>query len=176
MCAAAAGGGHIVILEWLREKGAKWDPRSCAEAAMRGHLDCLRWLIENECPQDDTTFFWGVKWGATSGCMALLEYLVDFRSELEDWEGRVGNRSFPSPEAQAWPPFLCGLLLGLLQIPAGLAVGASSPNPMPPPPPPSPRPPAAAAAAPRRAACARAATAAWVRGSTPPRSAPRRRR
>jgi len=44
---------------------------------MRGHLDCLRWLIENECPQDDTTFFWGVKWGATSGCMALLEYLVE---------------------------------------------------------------------------------------------------
>ena len=76
-CAAAAGGGHIVILEWLREKGAKWDPRSCAEAAMRGHLDCLRWLIENECPQDGTTFYWGVKWGATSGCKALLEYLVE---------------------------------------------------------------------------------------------------
>ena len=44
---------------------------------MRGHLDCLRWLIENECPQDDTTFYWGVKWGAASGCMALLEYLVE---------------------------------------------------------------------------------------------------
>jgi uncharacterized membrane protein YedE/YeeE len=55
----------------------------------------------------------------------LLEYLVDFRSELDDWEGSVDNRNFPSPEAQAWPPFLCGLLLGLLQIPAGLAVGDS---------------------------------------------------
>ena len=76
-CAAAAGGGHVPVLKWLREKGAKWDARSCAEAAMRGHLDCLRWLIENECPQDDTTFYWGVKWGATSGCMALLEYLVE---------------------------------------------------------------------------------------------------
>ena len=55
----------------------------------------------------------------------LLEHLVDFRSELEDWEGRDSRRSFPSPEAQAWPPFLCGMLLGLLQIPAGLAVGGS---------------------------------------------------
>ena len=44
---------------------------------MRGHLDCLRWLVENECPQDDTTFYWGVKWGATNGCMELLEYLVE---------------------------------------------------------------------------------------------------
>ena len=60
------------------------------------------------------------------------------------------------------------------RAPAGLAVGAS--NSRNPPPPPSPRPPAAAAAATRRAACARAATAAWVRGSTPPRTAPRRRR
>lgn len=57
----------------------------------------------------------------------LLEYLVDFRVELDEWEGGIGSEdvSFPSPKARAWPPFWCGALFGLLQIPAGLAVGDS---------------------------------------------------
>ena len=99
-CAGAAGGGHIPVLEWLRKKGAKWDARACAEAAMHGHLDCLRWLVDNKCPQDITTFYWGVRYACMErGSMKVLKYLVgqDCPWCTSPWSGEDGD------EDSVWP-------------------------------------------------------------------------
>mmetsp|Transcript_8248 Transcript_8248/g.17065 ORF Transcript_8248/g.17065 Transcript_8248/m.17065 type:complete len:84 (+) Transcript_8248:1-252(+) len=54
----AAMGGHLEVLQWLREEGSPWneytcyDEYTCEVAARGGHLELLRWTIENECPYD----------------------------------------------------------------------------------------------------------------------------
>jgi hypothetical protein len=47
VCAAAAAGGHVELLEWLHfEKNAPWDMTVVQAAVRGGHLTVLRWL----CP------------------------------------------------------------------------------------------------------------------------------
>ncbi len=54
---AAATGGHLKILQFLRSgpDPAAWDEDVSSEAA--GHLDCLKWLLTQDppCPCDDRT-------------------------------------------------------------------------------------------------------------------------
>lgn len=50
--AAAAEGGHLEVLEWLREQGCPWDASACAKAAEGGHLGVLQWARRNGCPWD----------------------------------------------------------------------------------------------------------------------------
>ena len=55
LCAYAAEGGHLAVLQWARSEGRPWDERTCAKAAMNGHLEILQWARANECPWNGTT-------------------------------------------------------------------------------------------------------------------------
>lgn len=49
--AAAASGGWLETLQWLRGQGCPWDWRTCFYARMNGRLEVLRWARENGCPE-----------------------------------------------------------------------------------------------------------------------------
>ncbi len=50
-CAWAADGGHLEVLEWARANGCDWDARTCTYAVQRGHLKVLEWARANGCPE-----------------------------------------------------------------------------------------------------------------------------
>ena len=72
-CAAAAKGGHLHVLQFLRsgQMNAKWNWKTPMKAAERGHLEVLRWAMENHCPVDPYTYHGA----ATYGHVHILEYL-----------------------------------------------------------------------------------------------------
>ena len=49
LCAAAAAGGHLALLQWLRQNGCSWDEGTCSCAASGGHLAVLQWARQNGC-------------------------------------------------------------------------------------------------------------------------------
>lgn len=51
-CDAAARGGHVVALQWLRAQHpcCPWYTRTCVAAAAGGHLDTLKWLRAQDPP------------------------------------------------------------------------------------------------------------------------------
>lgn len=51
-CAAAAQGGHLRTLQWLRENGCPWNSLTCRRAAEEGHLHVLQWARIHGCPWD----------------------------------------------------------------------------------------------------------------------------
>jgi len=73
---AAAGGGHIHMIEWLRSKGCTWSERACTMAAQEGHLHALQWLRERGCPWDEKVCARAmrnghlhiVEWARANGC------------------------------------------------------------------------------------------------------------
>ena len=50
-CAAAALGGCLEVLIWLRENNCPWDEKTCEEAARGGHLEVLKYARDNGCPE-----------------------------------------------------------------------------------------------------------------------------
>src|SRR4029079_513747 len=56
LCTAAAEGGHVEVLEWLRANGCPWDDYVCGHAAQAGQLGVLQWLRANDYPWDRFTF------------------------------------------------------------------------------------------------------------------------
>jgi hypothetical protein len=46
-CASAAEGGHLAVLQWLRDNGCPWDVCTCSHAAMSGNLAVLQWARAN---------------------------------------------------------------------------------------------------------------------------------
>ena len=48
-CTAAAGRGHLSLLQWLRAEGCAWDAQTCSRAAFGGHLEVLIWARQNGC-------------------------------------------------------------------------------------------------------------------------------
>ncbi|KAL6067975.1 Ankyrin repeat domain containing protein [Balamuthia mandrillaris] len=53
LCRRAAAGGHLQVLQWLREKKSPWDEATTAAAAKGGHLEVLKWAWQNGCPWDE---------------------------------------------------------------------------------------------------------------------------
>jgi hypothetical protein len=49
-CNAAARGGHLAVLQWLREHDCPWDWGTCVGAARAGQLEVLQWAREHGCP------------------------------------------------------------------------------------------------------------------------------
>ena len=48
---AAAGNGHLELLEYFNDKGFAWkNMYVCSEAAHGGHLDIIKWVLSNDCP------------------------------------------------------------------------------------------------------------------------------
>jgi len=76
-CEAAARGGRLRVLKWLRGRDCPWDWRTCAGAARGGHLKTLQWAREQGCPWDDATFYGAaankhkevMMWAVQNGCM-----------------------------------------------------------------------------------------------------------
>ena len=99
LCRAAAGGGHLEVLKYLRENGCRWDERTCHAAARGGHLEVLKYLHERGCPWDEMTC-WHAAWG---GHLEMLKYarangcpwdrancLYVSKGEVRDWIEQQG--------------------------------------------------------------------------------------
>lgn len=94
--AAAAGGGQLEALKWLRENGCLWDELTCKYAAGGGdigyahndmpndsgfpeqplvytsrHFEVLKWARDNGCPWDGHTMFSA----AARGDIELMSWL-----------------------------------------------------------------------------------------------------
>lgn len=55
LCQCAARGGHLAVLQWLRENGCPWGVRTCSCAAGGGHLAAPQWAPANGCPWSGST-------------------------------------------------------------------------------------------------------------------------
>ena len=72
-CAAAAEGGHLVTLQWLRSQGRAWNEGTCNAAAWNGHLEVLQWARIQGCPWSaDTSLI-----AAGRGHLEVLQFLLD---------------------------------------------------------------------------------------------------
>jgi len=49
-CYAAAVGGKLRVLKYLRGRGCPWGSETCRGAARYGHLEVRRWARKNGCP------------------------------------------------------------------------------------------------------------------------------
>ena len=110
--AAAAGGGHLEVLEYIwscdEERGRPAaNSQSCAFAAACGHTDVLKWLRERDAPWDEqtcseaaqgghlATLIWcresGCPWDVEAACAAAgaghLEVLKWCESKGCPWDG-----------------------------------------------------------------------------------------
>lgn len=68
-CEAAADGGHLELLQWMRSRSSPyaWNQDTCKAAAANGHLDLLRWAHENGAP-------WHREWnGQTQWCIEMVQ-------------------------------------------------------------------------------------------------------
>ena len=73
---AAAIGGHLEVLQWVRANGCPWDERTCWGAAEGGHLEVLQWARANGCPWSGETCEFAAKggdvevlrWACANGC------------------------------------------------------------------------------------------------------------
>ncbi|KAI8477417.1 MAG: hypothetical protein J3K34DRAFT_381607 [Monoraphidium minutum] len=76
VCYAAAKGGSIAALQWLRQHGSPcpWDEWVCVAAAEGGHLHMLQWLRQQEppCPWDG----WTSCEAAMSGHLQMLQWVL----------------------------------------------------------------------------------------------------
>ena len=82
---AAARGGYLHVLEWLREvrPACPWDASVCSEAAAGGHLHVLQWLRSRvpPCPFGSAT----CAAAAGGGHLDVLKWLraqIDLRASL----------------------------------------------------------------------------------------------
>ncbi|KAG5185933.1 hypothetical protein JKP88DRAFT_310634 [Tribonema minus] len=72
-CAAAAGAGHLAVLEWAHGTGCEWDEETCNRAAAGGHLELLQWAHARGCP-----FGTNISLAAVlGGDLAMLQWLRD---------------------------------------------------------------------------------------------------
>ena len=55
LCTAAAYGGQLEVLKWLRENSYPWDEETCSQAVVGGYLDVLKWAHENGCKWNTET-------------------------------------------------------------------------------------------------------------------------
>ncbi|WZN59600.1 ankyrin repeat protein [Chloropicon roscoffensis] len=74
--ATAAEGGHVEVLQWLRQNGCPWGNSTCYNAARGGHLDALKWARSQDppCP-------WGYMTCAYAAQGGHLEVLKWARSQ-----------------------------------------------------------------------------------------------
>ena len=88
VCCAAARGGQIETLQWLRRNGAPWSASAIAAAASGGHIHVLRWMRANACPWDEDA----CARAAGEGNIAALEWLRDAGAPWQE-AARAARRS-----------------------------------------------------------------------------------
>jgi hypothetical protein len=52
VCRAAARGGHLEVLQWVRANGCPWDVDTIARAREYGHDDVVIWAKTNGAPDE----------------------------------------------------------------------------------------------------------------------------
>eukprot|EP00588_Corethron_pennatum_P026107 CAMPEP_0194321338 /NCGR_PEP_ID=MMETSP0171-20130528/17552_1 /TAXON_ID=218684 /ORGANISM="Corethron pennatum, Strain L29A3" /LENGTH=211 /DNA_ID=CAMNT_0039079179 /DNA_START=367 /DNA_END=1002 /DNA_ORIENTATION=- len=70
---AAAGGGHLEMLQWLRGEECPWGSWTCRAAAEGGHLEVLQWTVASGCPWDE----WTCKAAADGGHLGVLRWAIE---------------------------------------------------------------------------------------------------
>lgn len=84
--AAACGGGHLYILQWLKKKGCPRNSQAGANAAERGDLKTLEWLKADGYHFDEMSFILGAKhlkilqWLYNIGCPYNQEVFAEAAS------------------------------------------------------------------------------------------------
>jgi len=84
----AVNGGHLNVMQWLRDTGCRWNVLACEAAAKKGYFEILKWLHKEGCPWDETTFsgatfannFEMVKWLHKEGCRADIYCSINVAS------------------------------------------------------------------------------------------------
>jgi hypothetical protein len=104
-CTSAAGGGHLDVLQWLRDPvvhaphpPCQWDMRVSYEAAAEGHLELMQWARAQEppCPWSQRTCSEAAIWGH----LHILQWL---RANGCPWhKNDCASRCRNHPEALAW--------------------------------------------------------------------------
>jgi hypothetical protein len=72
ICRAAARGGSIGVMRYLRGCDCPWDELACAQAARYGHLEMLKFLHKGGCPWNSST----TTLAAQNGQLAALQYAL----------------------------------------------------------------------------------------------------
>jgi hypothetical protein len=72
-CDYAASGGHIRVLQLLKEFRVPWRMSTADECAKAGHVDCLEFLAQEACPIDYTTCFHNA---ACAGHVEMLRWIM----------------------------------------------------------------------------------------------------
>lgn len=70
-CQYAAGAGHLAVLQWARQQGCLWGAGTCSYAAKEGHLDVLQWARQNGCPLHEAEV---CKLAAQGGHLVVLQW------------------------------------------------------------------------------------------------------
>ena len=106
VCNWAAKGGHMDILNYLRERGCVWDETVTSGAAKGGHFELLKWLRQEDCPWDKYTvrnaaknghlniLKWALENGCSEGKGMYTAAAKGRRIEILDWLWNNGYRSF----------------------------------------------------------------------------------
>ena len=71
----AAKGGHLEVVQWLRQNGCPWSIWACTFSARGGHLEVLKWARDQDppCPWDWAT----CARAAEGGQLEVLKWLRD---------------------------------------------------------------------------------------------------
>ena len=80
VCVAAAKGGNVACLQYVRSLGCRWNSKTCSEAAANGHIECLRYAHEEGCDWDEETCLSA----ASGGHIACLRYAREHGAEWDE--------------------------------------------------------------------------------------------
>lgn len=76
----AANGGHLHVLQWLKNEGYIWNSQTFCNAARGGHLHILKMLKDDNCPYDSWTF----AFAAERGDIKILEWLKEINCPMPE--------------------------------------------------------------------------------------------
>eukprot|EP00588_Corethron_pennatum_P016774 CAMPEP_0194310216 /NCGR_PEP_ID=MMETSP0171-20130528/7142_1 /TAXON_ID=218684 /ORGANISM="Corethron pennatum, Strain L29A3" /LENGTH=270 /DNA_ID=CAMNT_0039063719 /DNA_START=158 /DNA_END=970 /DNA_ORIENTATION=+ len=111
-CRAAAMGGQLRVLQWLRQRGCPWNSLTCGEAARYGHLEVLRWARGAGCPWDEDTCYYAargghvevLRWALEHGCLYDPRTVRRFITDREFLAWFAGHEKAAPPVADAEDP------------------------------------------------------------------------
>lgn len=81
---AAAEGGHIDILKFLKAEGAVWNIETLMKAIPGGHLDAVKFLVGDGCPREKDGYEGAHTDAWNDGQMHIVEWLEE---NFEEYKG-----------------------------------------------------------------------------------------
>jgi len=91
-CEGAASNGHLEVLKWARGEGCEWNSITCEEAACNGHLEVLQWARVEGCEWNRFTCYWASK----NGHLEVLKWAISERCPYDehDFERHITDPNF----------------------------------------------------------------------------------